>query len=203
MSRDFLHPDHEILKHGDKLPHWQQGEVMQFVTFRLGDALPKEKVRSWVEQSKAWKSTYPPPWTPEMEREYHQRFTVKIERWLDEGAGSCLFRDDGNRVILEEVLMHFQNERVEHQAWVIMPNHVHLLFKPMQALEKLVQAWKSVSAKRIGLGGIWQRNYRDTMIRDYGHFANAVRYIRRNPEKAGLHTGEYTLWQGERALRVQ
>lgn len=61
MSRDYLHPDHEIRKHGDKLPHWQQGEVMQFVTFRLGDALPKEKVRKWIMQSKAWKSTNPPP----------------------------------------------------------------------------------------------------------------------------------------------
>jgi hypothetical protein len=43
MSPDFLNPDGHIQKHGDKLPHWQQGEVMQFVTFRLGDALPSQK----------------------------------------------------------------------------------------------------------------------------------------------------------------
>ena len=45
MSRDFLHPDHEIEKHGAKLPHWKQDEVMQFVTFRLGDSLPQKVIR--------------------------------------------------------------------------------------------------------------------------------------------------------------
>lgn len=49
MSSDFLNPDERIQKHGDKLPHWQQAEVMQFVTFRLGDALPKAKVDHWKE----------------------------------------------------------------------------------------------------------------------------------------------------------
>lgn len=137
-----------------------------------------------------------------MEKEYHQRFTAKLERWLDEGAGCCLFRDFEQRKILEEVMMRFQGERVEHHAWVIMPNHVHLLFKPMDSLGKLIQAWKSVSAKRIGQRSIWQRNYRDTLIRDYDHFANALRYIRRNPVKAGLREGGFTLWQSERALRV-
>ena len=34
---DFLDESGEIQKHGTKLPHWQQGEVMQFVTFRLGE----------------------------------------------------------------------------------------------------------------------------------------------------------------------
>ncbi len=202
MSRDYLYPDHEILKHGDKLPHWQQGEVMQFVTFRLGDALPKEMIRNWIEQSRAWKSTNPQPWTPEQEKEFHQRFTAKIERWLDEGAGCCLFKHSENREILGNILMYFQGERVMHHAWVIMPNHVHLLFKPMVPLEKLIQAWKSVSAKQIAQGSIWQRNYRDTMIRDFDHFANAVRYIRRNPGKAGLSDDQFTLWQSEMALRV-
>lgn len=99
--------------------------------------------------------------------------------------------------------MHFQGERVEHQAWVIMPNHVHLLFKPIAPIEKLVQAWKSVSAKRIGKGSIWQPNYRDTLIRNREHFANAVRYIRRNPVKAKLKDEEFTFWQSERARLIQ
>jgi putative transposase len=97
--------------------------------------------------------------------------------------------------------MRFQGEKVEHHAWVIMPNHVHLLFTPFSPLEKLIQAWKGVSARQMGQGKIWQKNYRDTLIRDGGHFANAVRYIRRNPAK--LRAGTYTLWQGPRALAVK
>ncbi len=83
-----------------------------------------------------------------------------------------------------------------------MPNHVHLLFKPEVPIGKLVQAWKSVSAMGIGMGPIWQRNYRDTMIRDGDHFINAVRYIRNNPVKAKLPDGAYMLWESERAARI-
>ncbi len=98
--------------------------------------------------------------------------------------------------------MRFQGARVEHHAWVIMPNHVHLLFKPLDPLEKLIQAWKSVSAKRIGEGSIWQPNYRDTLIRGEEHFRNVVRYIRNNPARAVLKPSDFTLWEGERAKAV-
>jgi putative transposase len=203
MSGDFLNPDLPIRKHGQSLPNWQQGEVMQFVTFRLGDALPPAKVQHWKQQSRAWKNTWPPPWTKEQEEEYHRKFTAKLERWLDQGAGSCILRIERNRLLVENVLMRFQGERVHHHAWVIMPNHLHLLFKPIAPLDKLIQAWKSVSAKGMGHGSIWQPNYRDTMIRDGDHFANAVRYIRRNPIKAKLGQGEFTLWESERAMAVR
>jgi type I restriction enzyme R subunit len=198
---DFLDGSREILKHGSKLPHWQQGEVMQFVTFRLGDAMPATKLRQWKDELAIWQVHHPKPWTPEHEKEYHRRFTWKLEGWLDEGAGSCLLADPGHRKIVEDVLMCFQGERVEHHAWVIMPNHLHLIFTPMVPLAALIKAWKGTSARRIGQGRIWQKNYRDTLIRDAGHFANAVRYIRRNPAK--LRFGSYTLWEGERALNVK
>jgi type I restriction enzyme R subunit len=175
---------------------------MQFVTFRLGDALPREKVRLWLAQRKVWMTHHPKPWKATTEAEYHKEFAWKLERWLDRGSGSCLFRDTIARDILADVLMKFQDERYEHHAWVIMPNHVHLLFVPHAALEKLIQAWKAHSARQIGKGSIWQRNYRDTLIRDADHFANAVRYIRNNPSKAKLPEGMFTLWQSSRAQRV-
>jgi putative transposase len=197
----YLDPDDEILKHGARLPHWQQGEVMQFVTFRLCDSMPLEKLRKWKDERTSWLKINPEPWTPEQEQDYHKRFTWRLEAWLDQGSGSCILKESANRIHLEEVLMHFQGDRVEHHAWVIMPNHVHLLFTPLGPIEKLIQAWKSVSARKIGKGMVWQANYRDTMIRDGGHFGNAVRYIRRNPAK--LRSNTFTLWEGERALAVQ
>jgi len=87
---DFLNESEEIQKHGSVLPHWQQGEVMQFVTFRLGDSMPATKIRQWKEERDAWLSHHPKPWTPEQESGYHRRFTWKLERWLDEG-GRVLF----------------------------------------------------------------------------------------------------------------
>ena len=198
---EFLNGSEEIDMHGVKLPHWQQGEVMQFVTFRLGDALPQAKLRIWKEERNIWKSHHPEPWSQDDEKEYHSRFTAQLERWLDQGAGSCIFRDTDKRLLLENVLMKFQGERIEHHSWIIMPNHVHLLFRPLAPLEKLIQSWKGVSARKIGFGSIWQVNYRDTMIRDVRHFSNAVRYIRRNPVK--LNALYYTLWESERAQAIE
>ena len=197
----YLDPDREIRKHGQELPHWQQGDSIQFVTFRLGDSLPAGKLRAWREERGTWLKFNPKPWTPEVERDHQKRFIGKLEAWLDEGAGSCLLKDPENRIFLRDALMAFQGEKVEHHSWVIMPNHVHVLFTPNLLLEKLMQAWKGVSARRIGKGKIWQKNYRDTLIRDGEHFANAVRYIRRNPAK--LREGTFTLWEGPMARAVK
>jgi hypothetical protein len=80
MPREFFDQETPAEKHGDLLPHWQQGEVMQFVTFRLGDALPKEKVRLWLAQRKVWLTHHPKPWDPAIEAEYHKEFTWRLER---------------------------------------------------------------------------------------------------------------------------
>ncbi len=198
---EFLHPDKEIAEHGSKLPHWQQDEVIQFVTFRLADSLPQTKLRKWKEERDIWLNLHPKPWSPDKEKEYHQRFTRAFENWLDEGEGSCVFRHPANRLLLEQTLMHDQGTAADHHAWVIMPNHVHLLFTAIAPLDQLMKSWKGISSRRIGIGSIWQKNYRDTVIRDIDHFINAVRYIRRNP--VNLPSGTHTLWQSERALGIQ
>ncbi len=191
----FLDPHRKIEKHGLDLPHWQQGDSCQFVTFRLGDSLPKAKIDALTEEIHKWRLANPKPWTPEQQDDYHQRFTYRIERWLDAGHGSCLLKFAENRAHLQQALMRFQGERVIHHAWVIMPNHVHLLFEPKVPLGDLLKAWKGVSARKIGKGSIWQKNYRDTLIRDREHFVNALRYIRGNP--AELPPGTFTLWESD------
>ena len=127
-------------------------------------------------------------------QEYHRLFTARLEDWLDEGTGSCLFRGKNAREALAETLLRFHGSRVRHHAWVIMPKHVHVLFTPLVPVRKLIQAWKAASARRLGGGGIWQRNYRDTMIRGEQHFGNALRYVKNNPVRAGLRADDFTLW---------
>lgn len=198
---EFLDPFEEIQIHGRKLPHWQQADAMQFVTFRLGDAMPQARLLEWKEEYKNWLAHHPKPWSPAEQQEYRKRFVWTLERWLDAGEGSCLLGEARCRQAVEETLMHDQGTRAEHHAWVIMPNHVHVLFAAHARLEVLIKSWKGISARKIGRGSIWQKGYRDTMIREDRHFANAVRYIRRNPD--GLDPGTFTLWQSDRALGIE
>ncbi|MFD2256504.1 transposase [Luteolibacter algae] len=96
--------------------------------------------------------------------------------------------------------MKFQGEKYLHESWVIMPNHLHILTKPLEPLEKLIHAWKSTFSHNFDRGRIWQKGYRDTLIRDPKHFANCVRYIRRNPRQ--LPRNSFTLWESDRAKKV-
>lgn len=89
-----------------------------------------------------------------------------------------------------------------------MPNHVHCLttLSVESRLEKVIQSWKGFSAtsinKHLGRRGpLWQEDYFDRLIRDAEHFTNCARYIRRNPHKAGLKDGEFTLFETEFAKR--
>jgi REP element-mobilizing transposase RayT len=95
--------------------------------------------------------------------------------------------------MVEDALLHFDGERYRIHAWVIMPNHVHVLFTPYGAfmLEDILHSWKSFTAKKANrllemVGKFWQEEYFDRFIRDELHFSRALEYIEFNPVKAGL-----------------
>lgn len=200
MSQEFLNPHGEILMHGSELPHWQQGSVLQFVTFRLKDSMPQSKMREWQAGRSAWLARHPKPWDGAEQAQYNERFIVPFEAWLDQGLGACLLKETAAREKLTAVFKHDAGTRAEFVSWVIMPNHVHLLFRPFFPLPDLIRNWKSLSAREIGEGPIWQRNYRDTLIRNGRHLAAVVRYIRRNPQHLSPH--HTSLWESERARSI-
>jgi REP element-mobilizing transposase RayT len=105
------------------------------------------------------------------------------------------------------VFTKFDRERYWHHAWVLMPNHAHLLFsiKEGVALPELLKVWKGTSSRAAGLNlgrrmtdeAFWQKDYFDRIVRDAEHFWNCVGYIRRNPVKAKLREDAYTLYVSE------
>ena len=198
----FLNPYAEIHRHENRLPHWEQDGATYFVTFRLGDSVPWEKLSLWRKERECWLQWNPEPWTPEQEREYHERFSGAMERWLDELHGSCLLRQAEAANILGGALNHFEGQRCAQHAWIVMPNHAHTLFslKIGWHLKELLKTWKGYSAREINKllgrqGELWEKDYFDRMIRDSDHFWKCVRYIRRNPEKAKLKPGEFLLYE--------
>ena len=201
MSGEFLNQWVKIDRHGSKLPHWQQADCMQFVTFRLKDSVPQLKLNAWKEARNHWLRLHPKPWDALSLKEYKLRFTQPFEAWLDKGYGACILNRSTNRDKLSVILMNDHYARTIFESWVIMPNHVHLLFKPKTPVPQLIKSWKGISAKEMGHGSIWQRNYRDTLIRSEAHFFAVVRYIRRNP--APLAENTFTLWESDRAQAIE
>ena len=70
----------------------------------------------------------------------------RIERYADQGYGACWLRDDRIAAIVQGTLLHFDGERYRLLAWVVMPNHVHVLIETLEgfALSDVVQSWKVV-----------------------------------------------------------
>ncbi len=205
----FFDPFAEIRRHGKGLPHWEQPGATYFVTFRLADAVPVELRERWMEERTAWMMHHPKPWSVEVEREYHRRFSQQFDQWLDAGHGACGLREASGRDCVTATLGHSHDRTYWLHASVVMPNHVHVLFSlhPEASLAEEIGAWKSVLARRINRllgrsGTLWQEDYFDRLIRDEEHFANCVRYIRRNPEKARLREGEYALCESEFAREM-
>ena len=171
-------------KHG-KLPHFDEGGLYQSITYRLNDSLPQTMLRELEGELKAVKA---PCNVVEMERR------KRMERWLDAGYGSCVLGRRENAELVLAAWDHFDGERYDLIAGVVMPNHVHILVRiyPGVRLGDVVASWKGYTSRRFvvegdGVAGVrWQRGYWDRFMRNEAHYRETIRYILDNPVKAGL-----------------
>lgn len=185
----FYNPATDTDKARRHLPHWEQTEKFFFVTFRLADSLPQEVLRRLKEERAAWRALHPEPWDEATEAEYYEKFHVRVEKFLDEGHGSCVLREERICRIVHDALRHFDGIRYRLACFAIMPNHVHVLLKTLggHELSDVLFAWKSFTAHAMnralgGRGQIWQHESWDRMIRSRAHFDRVVRYILDNPK---------------------
>lgn len=102
------------------------------------------------------------------------------------------------REIIVSTLKHFDGQRLDLFAFVVMPDHVHVLVRPYEGylLHELVHSWKSFTANRLqregGRGGkVWQEDYFDRIIRDEAEFLEKAQYILNNPLKINPPVDEY------------
>ncbi len=162
------------------LPHFDGGEIPQFLTYRLADSLPQNVLEKWrIELEKDEIS----------DADFRQR----IEKYLDQSYGSCFLRDKRIAKIVRENLLYFDEKKYKLYSWVIMPNHIHQLLTPKAefSLSEIVHSCKSYTAneanKVLGRSGrFWFQEPFDRYIRDYKHFEDTIDYIENNPVKAGL-----------------
>ena len=171
----------------NRLPHWDQPGATCFLTFRLADSLPQDLIRQFKEERQTWLTRNPEPWDEKTEAEYHRLFSTKIDKWLDAAHGECLLRQPALAKIVSSSFHHFDSDRYLLHSFVVMPNHVHLMFtlSEKHTLSGLVHSWKLHSSREINKargtsGVIWQRDYFDRIVRDLKHFLRIVRYIRKN-----------------------
>jgi type I restriction enzyme R subunit len=183
------------------LPHWRREGAVYWVTFRLADSLPQEKVTQLKAEREEWSAQHSEPWTEDERREYATRFTQRVQAWLDAGYGSCALRDPSIRQVVRDCMLKFDGMRVRLHAAVIMPNHVHALLQPLAqfALSDLLKGMKGTSARMVNQvlrrsGNFWMDESYDRIVRNDKEYRYFLRYIQANPIKAGLSESEYWLY---------
>ena len=185
------------------LPHWRQAGATYFVTFRLADSIPKNRLDELKAIKADWERRNPPPRDKSVVEKLARMVFERVEHWLDQGMGSCVLKEERFAEQVDQSLHHFHGHRYELGASVVMPNHVHCIVRPMQPsdsdLEQIVGGWKSFTAKHINAtlgrdGKLWQDESYDRIIRDEEHLWKSIQYIGRNPEKAGLSNESNRLW---------
>ncbi len=159
------------------LPHlYVIGEPL-FVTFRLHDSLPPNReFPARLPSGKAF---------------------VCMDRLLDEErAGPTYMRMPA---VAQEVVASIRSDAPADyrlHAWVVMPNHVHLLLTPGIEPSVALRRLKGVSARKanqvLGLTGrpFWQAESYDHLVRSQAEFERIENYILQNPVRAGLARSE-------------
>ena len=96
-------------------------------------------------------------------------------------------------IVVEQILSCRDRGFYKLHAFVVMPDHLHVLLTPGDAasVEKTTQMIKGGSAHRMGLERsqklpIWHAGFHDRWMRDAEEYRGCKRYIEQNPVEAKL-----------------
>ena len=187
------------------LPHWEQGSVWYSVTFRLYDSLPQEKLKEYAYQRDLWlkQNNNNIELKRPKKNEYYKLFSDMVDLWLNSGYGKCILKQYEISKILDDSIKYFNGDRYILDSWVIMPNHVHILFKPVNdyTAQNIVASWKSYTANTINRqigskGQLWAHESYDHIVRSVEEFLHIRNYIANNPQKADIEVSHMTIGEG-------
>jgi putative transposase len=96
-------------------------------------------------------------------------------------------------IVVEQILSCRERRFYKLHAFVVMPDHLHVLLTPGDAttVEKAMQMIKGGSAHRMGLERpnkfpIWHAGFHDRWMRNAEEYRSSMRYIEQNPVEAKL-----------------
>ncbi len=157
-----------------RLPHIHPDGAQLFVTWRLHGSLPVSP--------------------PDVIYATPGHAFAAEDRALAEGHGWLWLNDTRVARQMVEAIRNGENRKqlYELQAWVVMPNHVHMLMLPHVAWPRITHWIKGRTAREanllLGRTGerFWQDESYDHWMRNEREFQRIVKYIEWNPVSAGL-----------------
>lgn len=218
-----------------KRPHIHPPDATLFVTFRLAGSIPKSTIREyrakkdWFEnelkriaREELGNSSTALEKQKEQILEFHRIWFRKFEKILHQAKDGPMWLGESEiRQIVFDKLIEESGKKYRLDAFSIMSNHVHIVFKPNLSLTNLVedktsirpefvresetlaeimQSIKGVTARKANLelkrsGSFWETESYDHYVRDGAEFYRVIKYTINNPVKAKL-VSRWEDWKG-------
>ena len=191
------------------LPHYQPEEAILFVTYRIKQKIPQSVYDEMNRKREAFEEkliNLPEPKRKHLSNAFNKKQFDYFDSILGNMGieGSVLVKPEIAGIIKDS--LHFNHgKQYSLLCYCIMPNHVHILIKPLIkdaqtpfSLTAIIKNHKSYTAKMANRilnrkGQFWQKGFYDHCIRDEREYRNVIRYILNNPVKAGL-VGYWEEW---------
>jgi len=191
------------------LPHLQPIDGIFFITYRLAFDLPRDVLNKLSELRKIFDSKLVK--VNEIEqiklKKICNQYLYEIEdNFLDNSKSSPqhLRQTQIARIVMES-LNYNDGKLYDLYLAIIMPNHVHIVIKPLISsnkpisLSKIMKEHKSFTANECNKilhrsGQFWHHENYDHYIRDNEDYERIKDYILNNPVKAGL-IDHYNNWK--------
>jgi putative transposase len=172
------------------LPHWHPEGKSIFITWRLYGSLPA----SVLKNIRAARNRYAASPAEPDSGESPGRIFRQLDSALDSAKSGPLWLADPELADYAEypIWRGADLGRYDLHAYVVMPNHVHVLLDPHLPLAKISRVIKGVAARdanaTLGRTGkpFWQDESFDHWIRNSAEFERIRYYIEWNPVRAGL-----------------
>ena len=190
---------------GSYLPHWRKKDGIYFVTFRLAGSVPshlkknREDLRKEIFDNAARTGREFSKQELDMLEEIH----FEEIRLAPKDLNHRFLKDERIAKMLADAFVHFDSKRYQLLAWCIMPNHVHIVFRPLadEEVPKILQSWKGFSAREANkilgrTGKFWHEEYYDHLVRNEKQLFRCIEYTWMNPDKAGLKNWKWR-WKAE------
>jgi type I restriction enzyme R subunit len=190
-----------------RLPHWDLPGAIYFITTCLADSIPAQGLLELARFRQSLKRQARPADVSESDwkAECWKRNFARIDDWLDLHPASRHLADPRLAAEVAASFKRFDGTRYDLIAWVVMPSHVHWLFRPRdewvdslgpdadrrsprQRIQFSQNSFTGRACNNIlGLTGpFWQWESYDHCVRDEEELERIVAYIHSNPVRAGL-----------------
>jgi putative DNA methylase len=163
------------MRYQRKLPHWHPEDHPLFITWRFFGTLP------WHRKAMV------------LTKEPDGKSFVRCDRELERSDGPRFMTNPEIADCIADRIVYGESGRGFYQlhAWVVMPNHVHIVITP-QVEVTVITRWLKGSAARAAnkllnrSGAFWQDESWDRWLRNGDEIRKCIRYVEFNPVAAGL-----------------